>query len=102
MTALWIVIAGLAAVVAGLFWWTIEIHNESYHIRKEASETDSDNVKVFEAMLSRADRQLELDNTLVQIINLILDHLGLEIHTEPAKSEPAKTTIRPKIERGEA
>ena len=37
MTALWIAVAVLAAAWCGLAWVVIEIHNESYHIRKESS-----------------------------------------------------------------
>ena len=99
MTAIWIAVAVLAVAWCGLAWVVIEIHNESYHIRKEASETDSENIKVFYAIMRRADRQLELDNTLVQVVNLVLSHLGLEVQEPTTQTTPLR--LVPKIERGE-
>lgn len=103
MTAIWIAIAVLAVVVAGLT-------GAVYTLNLRAEHDDEDNCQVFEALTNKLCAVIDAHNGVVGAINWltsesldtsapILEHLGLEIQEPTTTTTPRR--LVPKVGRGE-
>lgn len=101
MTAVWITVLVLALAILSL---AVSVATEVNKTRKsiEYLLTATDKVGSEADCCFREINRLYRDtHKQGKLFTLLIDHLGLELHTEPEKSTPSKTVIRPKIERGD-